>query len=235
MTGIPNPGFGADAIPLRTSVGPAWVVASAKDIPPHLREAAFAGRCQDFRYYEVLEASLREQFDYRYFVLHHETTGEWALQPLFFVDQDLLAGLPRGLRSLFGGIRKFWPSFLKMRMMMIGCAAGEAELDHDQPWLAQALYDTLEIYRRRAGAFIILLKDFPARYRGALEVLTRNGYQRAPSMPAARLNLDFATFEDYMMERLSKIFRKNLRRKLRASEGTPPITMEVMTDASPVV
>jgi len=38
-----------------------------------------------------------------------------------------------------------------------------------------------------------------------------------------------------MMTRLSKVFRKNLRRKLRASEGGPPITMEVLSDASAIV
>jgi predicted N-acyltransferase len=49
------------------------------------------------------------------------------------------------------------------------------------------------------------------------------------------LELDFANFEEYMSKKLSRVFRKNLRRKLRASDGKPQITMEVLTDASPVV
>src|SRR5258708_11590260 len=124
MTAIPSQGFGADAIPLQTSVGPAWVGSSLESIPLSLRRAAFATRGKDLRYYEVLEATLHEQFDFRCFVLNDTSSGEWALQPLFFVHQDLLAGLPQGLRSLFAGIRKVWPGFLKMRMLMIGCAAG---------------------------------------------------------------------------------------------------------------
>ncbi|MEI9897569.1 MAG: GNAT family N-acetyltransferase [Chthoniobacter sp.] len=232
---IPSYDFGPDAIPLRTSVGPAWVVASVEAIPSELREAAFASRCRDFRYYEITEHGLRDQFDYRYFVLHDESSHEWAVQPLFFVHQDLLAGLPSRFRSLFTGLRKLWPAFLKLRMMMIGCATSEGELDHDQPWLAQALHDLIEVYRRRAEASLILLKDFPASYRTALAVFSRNGYQRAPSMPAARLELDFVDFEEYMMERLSKVFRKNLRRKLRSSEEGAPIAMEVLTDASAIV
>ena len=82
---------------------------------------------------------------------------------------------------------------------------------------------------------LILLKDFPSTYRDALETFTLNNYQRAPSMPAARLKLDFADFEEYMTVRLSKVFRKNLRRKLRASEGSSPIAMEVLTDATRLV
>ncbi len=234
MTAIPSPGFGADALELKTSRGPAWVVPSVENIPPSLRAPAFAGRCKDFRYYEVQEAAIRDQFEYRYFVLHDEASGAWALQPLFFVKQDLLAGLPQGVRSLFNGVRKAWPNFLKLPMMMIGCATGEGDLDHDQPWIAEALHAALETYRRQAKALVILLKDFPASYRALLANFSNNGFQRAPSMPGADLALDFANFEEFMTERLSKVFRKNLRRKLRASEGGAPITMEVLTDASAI-
>jgi hypothetical protein len=233
MTSIPPPNFGADAVSLRTAAGPAWVVKSFAAIPAPLREGAFARRGKDFRYQEVLESSLRSQFDFRYFVLHDETSGHWALQPMFFVDQDLLAGLPQGVRALFSGIRRLWPGFLKMRMMMIGCAAGEGELDHDEPWLAGALHEAVEFYRRGSGAFIILLKDVPSRYRPALEVFARHGYQRLPSMPGARLELTFSSFEEYMTQKLGKVFRKNLRRKLRASQDAAPIAMEVVTDATP--
>jgi hypothetical protein len=234
MTEIPSPGFGADALELRTSLGTAWVVSSVENIPPSLRQASFTNRCKDFRYYEAQEAGLPDQFQYRYIVLQNEADGAWAIQPLFFVHQDLLAGLPQGVRSLFNGVRKGWPGFLKLPMMMIGCATGEGDLDHDQPWVAQALHDAIEVYRRRAKALVILLKDFPASYRTALTTFSSNGFQRAPSMPAARLELDFATFEEFVTERLGKVFRKNLRRKLRASEEGAPITMEVIADASAI-
>src|SRR5580765_208754 len=108
-----NAVFGAEVPRLRTSRGPVWVVASASCIPADLRRAAFAERSKDFRYYEVIEESLREQFDCRCFVLHDETSGEWALQPFFFVTQDALAGLPAAARALFVPIRKLWPAFLK--------------------------------------------------------------------------------------------------------------------------
>ena len=227
--------FGGDAQSYRTTRGDAWVVTSAARIPEELRRTALAGRNKDFRYYALLEETLREQFDYRYFVLHDEASGEWAIQPLFFVNQDLLGGLPKAVRSLFAPIRKLWPRFLTLRMMMIGCAAGEGELDHAGPWLAEALRETIDAYRPHARASLILFKDFPAMYRESLSSLAQHGYQRAPSMPAARLELDFPDFEQYMATRLSKVFRKNLRRKLRASESAAPITMEVITDAEHLV
>ncbi len=227
--------FGPDALRFPIAGGEAWVVSSAARIPAELRSAALRGRNKDFRYYELIEDTLRTQFDYRYFVLRDEASGEWAIQPFFFVNQDLLAGLPKAVRSLFSPIRRLWPRFLSLRMMMVGCAAGEGELDHAGPWLPAALHQAIDAYRPHGRASLILLKDFPAIYRDPLSVFIRNGYQRAPSMPAARLELDFADFEEYLMDRLSKVFRKNLRRKLRASEDAAPIEMEVLTDATHLV
>jgi hypothetical protein len=227
--------FGADAISLRTSRGPAWVVTSSAGIPEELRLTAFAGHSKDFRYYQLLEHTLSTQFEYRYIVLQDEAAGDWALQPLFFVKQDLLAGLPQGVRKIIGFPRKWWPRFLTLRMLMIGCSAGEGQLDGTAPWLVTALREAITAYRRLAKVSIILFKDFPNTYRDTLAPLADDGFQRAPSMPAAKLDLDFANFEEYMMTRLSKVFRKNLRRKLRALEDAPPVTMEVVTDATPFV
>src|SRR5207244_2035372 len=82
---------------------------------------------------------------------------------------------------------------------------------------------------------IVLLKDFPSTYRDALRYFSNDGYTRLPSMPAAKLDLEFASFEDYMQRKLGKTFRKNLRRKFRNSERHPPTVMEVVTDAAPFV
>src|SRR5690242_12833091 len=104
MTEIPSLRFGANATKLQTSAGPAWVVDSLEDIPLEMRQAAFANRSKDLRYYEVLEATLHEQFEFRCFILYDSASGEWGLQPFFFVFQDLLAGLPQGVRALFNGV-----------------------------------------------------------------------------------------------------------------------------------
>ena len=235
MTQLTDAAFGADAVRLRTAYGPAWVVASAKAIPEELRRRTLANQCKDFRYYELLEESLRTQFDHRYLILSDEASGNWAVQPLFFVDQDLLAGLPMALRRLFQPIRKIWPGFLKLRMLMIGCCAAEGQLDSSETWALKALREAIAAYRKVAGASMILFKDFPASYRGVLDVLSGDGYQRAPSMPAAFLKLDFATFDEFLEKKLSRVFRKSLRRKFRTAEAAAPIVMEVMEDVSSCV
>ena len=49
-------------------------------------------------------------------------------------------------------------------------------------------------------------------------------------MPGATLDLDFPSFEVFLQQRLSKVYRKNLRRKFKALEEAPKIEMEVTTD-----
>lgn len=230
-----GPGFTIDpgALRLKTSRGAAWIVDTVEKIPSQIRRGAFVSRSKDLRYYEVLERSLGAQFEHRYFILHDEPSDAWAIQPFFFVKQDLLAGLPRKLRSLFSGIRRIFPRFLTMRIMMIGCSAGEGELDHGGEWLPAALVEAITGFRPHAKASLVLLKDFPSSYRASLGAFSEAGFQRAPSLPAATLALDFASFEDFLKTRVSYSYRKNLRRKFRALDDAPPIAMEVVTDVTP--
>ncbi|MEI8342936.1 MAG: hypothetical protein WCH43_15545, partial [Verrucomicrobiota bacterium] len=57
---------------------------------PGILQSAFEGYCKDHRFYEVLNSTLNETFDYRYLVLEDETGRVRAIQPCFFVDQDLM-------------------------------------------------------------------------------------------------------------------------------------------------
>jgi hypothetical protein len=219
----------------RTAHGPARVVDSSANIEESVRGRILARHCKDIRYFSVIERSLKAQFQQRYLILENERTGEVGVQPFFFVDQDLTAGLPGRFRTWVQKMRRRWPHFLVLRMLMVGCAAGEGHLDSAEVWFVEALHESLEFFRKRGDASIVMLKDFPREYREALQPFSRNGYRRVPSMPAATLSLDFANFEEFMVKRLSKVFRKNLRRKFKALADAEPLEMEVVTDVTPYV
>ncbi|MDD5349166.1 MAG: GNAT family N-acetyltransferase [Chthoniobacteraceae bacterium] len=219
---IPFAGSGAV---LRTTHGSARIEKEAARLDPALWNAAFAGRCLDARYYEALEASLAGQFDFRYAVLENARTGQSAIQPFFFADQEITAGLPKRLR---------WLGRLpRVKMAVAGCAAGEGELACAEPWALEALEETLAQCARREGARILLFKDFPARYRPLFAALHRRGYRRVPSMPGATLALDFSSFEEYLQTRVGADARSNLRRDLRTGARGGALTLEVVRDAAP--
>jgi hypothetical protein len=120
-----------------------------------------------------------------------------------------------------------------MQMLMVGSPAEESLLDREESWAIEALRMALERYARQACIGLVLLKDFPAEYRELLKVFTRQNYQRIPGLPGVKLELDFSCFEEFMTKKLSKVYRKNLRRKFRVLESLPPVTFEVHNGCTP--
>src|SRR5437868_14303191 len=197
---------------------------------------AFHAQCKDHRYYEIIEDTLDNDFEYQYLVLRDRTGANRGIQPFFFVRQNLVEGIPGPFRRIVDSIRKAWPRFLTLRVLMVGCAAGEGHLgplnSTDPAWMAQALHKTLPEIARAAKASLIVLKDFSPRYREALSLFSRNGFVRVPSMPMTQLRLDFADFDEYLGH-LSYGTRKSLRRKFRKTERAANIQLEIVNDITP--
>lgn len=192
-------------------------------------QRAFAHGRKDWRYYEIVEDTLQQDFEFRYLVLRDD-----AIQPFFVLDQDLTAGAGKVLQSIVHGVRRAWPRFLKMRTLMVGCAAGEGHLATE--WVGDDLAAVLLQVARQSKAGLVVMKEFPSRYRAALANFPRLGFTRVPSMPMTRLNIDYASFDDYVATKLSKPTRKNVRRKLRTAQGAhPPIELQVVDDVTEFV
>jgi predicted N-acyltransferase len=83
---------------------------------------------------------------------------------------------------------------------------------------------------------MVVMKEFPAKYRGALACLTGSGFARIPSMPMTTLPIPYKNFDAYLSDRLSAATRGKVRRKLRDAESAkPPIRMSVVTDPTAFV
>jgi predicted N-acyltransferase len=200
---------------------------------------ALENSCHDYRYYEIVEDKLvQNEFEHHYLLLEDSSGRARAVQPVFFVRQNLVEGVPGTIRSIVDAIRKMFPRFLTMRVLMVGCAAGTGDLgaceEKDEAWVAQALGASLRTYARRNKASLVVLKDFPASYRSVLETFVRNDYARIPSMPMTRLSLRYKNWDEYF-QTLSKATRKDLRRKFRKAERAPQIEMQIVKDIAPVI
>jgi len=165
-------------------------------------------------------------------------TQQRAIQPVFFVRQNLVEGVPGKVRSIVDEVRKIFPRFLTMRVLMVGCAAGAGDLGvsdkNDETWIAKTLETGLLKYAQQNKASLIVFKDFYAQYRPALAPLCSSGYVRMASMPMTRLLLRYDNWDEYFRT-LSKATRKDLRRKFRKTERVPKIEMQVVTDIAPLI
>ncbi|HET6248369.1 MAG TPA: GNAT family N-acetyltransferase [Tepidisphaeraceae bacterium] len=202
-------------------------------------KTAFANSRKDWRYYQIVEDTILQGFDYRYFVLEDAAGVVKAIQPFFLLAQDILQGSGPAVLKWAGRLRRIFPKALTIRTLMVGCAAGEGHLDQTSDeqaaWIASSLQEALVKYARSVRTRMIVLKEFPAKYREPLACFAQRGYTRVPSLPFTRLNIDYADFEEYMNKALSKNTRKDLRRKFRDAEAGEAIAMEVVNDITPYV
>lgn len=226
-----------DAIPVPNGVAKIISLADLQNCDEWPR--AFRNKCKDHRYYEIVEETLDGNFEHHYVVLEDDSGTVRAIEPVFFVRQNLVEGVLGKIRSVVDLIRKRFPRFLTMRVLMVGCAAGTGDLgacdENNETWVANALRASLRTYARQNKASLVVLKDFPAKYRATLATFTSSNYARIPSMPMTRLALHpFQDWDDYFFT-LSKATRKDLRRKFRKAERAPKIDMEVVDDITPWV
>ncbi len=225
-----------NAIPFPQGVVKVLTLAGLKDCAAWKR--ALQTKCKDHRYYEIVEETLDDDFEHHYLQIEDQSGAIRAIQPVFFVRQNLVEGVPGKIRAVADFIRKVFPRFLTMRVLMVGCGAGTGDLgacdERDEPWVANALQASVRAYAGQTKASLVVFKDFSAKYRSALETLRLNGYARIPSMPMTRLWLRHGDWDEYFRT-LSKATRKDLRRKFRKVGRAPKIEMEVVTDIAPFI
>jgi len=197
---------------------------------------AFRHLAKDARYYDIVGGTL--DFECHGLRIEDREGRLRGVQPFFFVDQDLAATAPAWVRAPLRAVRRFFPRCLRLKMLMVGCAAGEGHLGGAEPaetWGLAVLREAMVKIARAHRAALVVWKDFPAHYRQPLDPLhcapaPGACYVRIPSMPATRLELGYASFDDYMAEKLSHSMRKNLRRKFKALIKAAPLEMEVTHD-----
>jgi Peptidogalycan biosysnthesis/recognition len=201
--------------------------------------STFTDQRKDYRYYEILDDTLRGNFEYRYFAIADNNGHVRAIQPFFLVDQDILEGLGAERIRWISFVRRFYPRFLKLRALMVGCAAGEAHLAATETLSADIVAETLSNamvkQAKSLNAQLIVLKEFPSRYRKVLHCFVQCGFARAPSMPMTMLDIEYDSFDAYMKKALKSSSRRKLRKKLAATAGVSDIRMSVTDDAASLV
>ena len=206
------------------------VYRTSADVPSEIWRQVLSGHSKDRRYYEIIEETLAGQFDHAYLVMRDVIGARLAVQPVFLAKQDILDGLPARLHALFAWPRRFFANWLQMGMLVAGCSAGDSALDRQESWAVEMLIEALPVFAQQSGASIILLKDFPSLYRDDLKALKTHGYRRIPSMPGCTIDFNFRTFDDYR----KKVLGRNMRHKFNKIARMPPVSMEVVSDITPI-
>src|SRR5262249_8434443 len=133
---------------------------------------AFEHERKDSRYYEIVEDTILQGFEYRYFTLKDANGAVCAVQPFFILDQDLLLGISTYIGGLFTCSRSIAQRLMQVRLFMVGCAAGEGHLENADVLSlyhqSQLLASEIVTEAGKLSVSLIVLKEFPAKYRNPL-------------------------------------------------------------------
>ncbi|HEV3273154.1 MAG TPA: GNAT family N-acetyltransferase [Candidatus Methylacidiphilales bacterium] len=226
-------------ISVATSFGRAVVAHRVPEADAETWAAGLRHQANDHRYYELTHEALQDQFSHYYLLLKDSAGVTRAIQPFFTVNQDIVLGMPGFITRIIQKIRVRFPSFLKFRILMVGCSAGEGQLapggGADDLWVVRALGEALPHVAQKLKTELIVFKDFPKANRPRLDHLNGFSFRRISSMPATLLELNYKNFDHYFETVLSAKMRKDLRRKFRKAATGLPITMEVVRDITPFI
>ena len=199
---------------------------------------AFAGEAKDHRFYEIVADTLDSKFEHHYLLLEDQHGKVRAVQPVFFVQQNLVEGIP-ALRDAVEKIRRRFPRFLTMRLLMIGNAAGEGHLSvsapEDEEWVANALYQVLEIYGKASKASLVVFKDFPAKYRDRSVEIRGQRLHPRPEHADDGTDAGLHRFRRIMSARWELRPGRISAANSAGLTQRAPIDLEVVTDSHPFV
>src|SRR5438067_5970369 len=86
----------------------------------HAWKRAFQDKCKDHRYYEIVEDTLlQNDFEHHYLLLEDNSGQQRAIQPLFFVRQNLVEAVPGKVRATVDDVRQMFPRVLATRVAML--------------------------------------------------------------------------------------------------------------------
>src|SRR4051795_10751901 len=102
------------AQPISFSHGIARILSRADLAQSNAWKHAFEGKSKDHRFYEIVADTLGPNFDHRYLLLEDRAGKVRAIQPVFFVQQNLVEGIP-ALGKAVEKVRRRFPRFLTMR------------------------------------------------------------------------------------------------------------------------
>ena len=189
----------------------------------------------DPRFLKVVEVSFAAEAQFWYAVYRDATRRAVAATCFsrYLIDEALMA--PPWVRKITAGVRRFWPGFLKIHLLLCGvplqalCSSLLAIDDGaDMEGILAGLDEiAMRLARQsgwKSGCRFIAFMQFPPELAAKLDGLSRYGFRKARSTYSYRLEGDFGSFAGYLAS-LSSHTRRNVRKSLEVF-GAAGLTCE---------
>ena len=201
------------------------IFSSIRDVPKDQWNGLLKGRSFSYTYefWEVIEHSGLNDFDYRYVLFYDDADNPIGLATFYTVTTDIAIFAKDALRSVLTGIRRFFPNFLKVRMLECGTPITVnsrpliTEGSLPGPELVRELGQTLLAIAKTEGHFMIVVRDFESNAEPLRVDFRALGYHWVDSLPNTYLEIRWPSPEAYRAS-LKSYYRSKLLKHLRRNE-----------------
>ncbi|MBU2784279.1 GNAT family N-acetyltransferase [Acidithiobacillus ferriphilus] len=176
-----------------------------------------------WEFWQVIERSGLNDFAYRHAMLLDEQGEPQAITSFYSVTTDIAIFAPPGLRVFLTRIRRWFPNFLKLRMLEWGSpvtinsppfARSEALSDKQ---VIEAMDAVLRRTARAEGHFLIVVRDFEPNAQNLRSIFRRRGYHWTPSLPNTYMEIRWSTPEQYW-NAMRSYYRSKLKKYLNRNQ-----------------
>jgi predicted N-acyltransferase len=171
-------------------------------------------------FWELIEQAGLNDFHYRHVLFLGDDDQAIGFASFYSVTTDIAIFAPLVLRNLLAKVRRYFPNFLKLRMLECGTpiilnsppiVAGHGI---DQPALIEILCKLLAGTARAEGQWLIVIRDFEANADHLRPEFARHGYHWVASLPNTYLDIRWPSVEAYRAS-LKSYYRSKLQKHLR--------------------
>ncbi|MDD5477434.1 MAG: GNAT family N-acetyltransferase [Candidatus Omnitrophica bacterium] len=197
-------------------------------------DAVFGDIPESYPFYRALANSELPDFTFYYLVIYRDTEIVF-ITPLFATDFNGDIAAEGWISRVIKFIRRVFPRFLTFNTLFCGTPFGEYGVlgikqdFQDDPRLIPLLLEGINNLAVKINAPLVIFKDFLKESTLFLDALTQQGYSKVKSFPTVLLDLNFASFEDYLKS-LGSSTRKSLKKKLKEAYGRGKIEVKAVQE-----
>ena len=203
---------------------------SIDQVPQSIWEGLLAEKSLAFShaFWQVIEKSRMNDFDYRHVLLLDDNDVPVALTSFYSITTDIAIFAPLPLRNALAWIRRFFPRFLKFRMLEWGTpiTVSSPPFVHTDALTPRAvirhMHEVLLATAKVEGQFLVIVRDFEDTSQALQSEFVAWGYHLVDSLPNTYLDITWpsvaayhAAMKSYYRSKLLKHLRKNQQQGVR--------------------
>ncbi|WP_237155122.1 GNAT family N-acetyltransferase [Oryzibacter oryziterrae] len=189
---------------------------------------------QTYDFWTIVELAELNDFDHRYAIFYDAHDEPQMAVAFYSITTDIAIFAPAPLRLLLSGIRKFWPEFLKAKMLECGTPitlTSPALMTAEGVEIGTAVDNVVNLLMqigKKEKHFIIVVRDFEPNAVDYEPHFARNRFHLVDSLPNMCMPIRWKTREGYV-KAMKSYYRSKVVKHMKRNEEAK-VRHEVVDD-----